>query len=211
MVIYPALSLWCPVGSGFSPPVGHLPVQRPSHDLNHFPAATDQALPPSKNQHLPVLLWSHIPTPWFAVSVSQFVCMFQSSACGPVCLPSKHIPCLPSSSHPPSLHTSLGLDVQLYTALRCLVHGWICTQYWTVDGSLGLRWFRAGGSAAQTPLSCYIIIQLRVPNQCAVSLTGSFSLCFQSSCEARPTTNIDPLVSLSEVKQISISHKWLFW
>ncbi|KAM4533355.1 E3 ubiquitin-protein ligase HECW1-like isoform 2-T2 [Odontesthes bonariensis] len=34
-------------GSGFSPPVGHLPVLRPSHDLNHFPAATDQALPPN--------------------------------------------------------------------------------------------------------------------------------------------------------------------
>uniref|UniRef100_A0A3B4YZP8 HECT-type E3 ubiquitin transferase n=1 Tax=Seriola lalandi dorsalis TaxID=1841481 RepID=A0A3B4YZP8_SERLL len=33
--------------SGFSPPVGHLPVLRPSHDLNHFPAATDQALPPN--------------------------------------------------------------------------------------------------------------------------------------------------------------------
>ncbi|XP_067342663.1 E3 ubiquitin-protein ligase HECW1 isoform X2 [Channa argus] len=35
------------IGSGFSPPVGHLPVLRPSHDLNHFPAATDQALPPN--------------------------------------------------------------------------------------------------------------------------------------------------------------------
>ncbi|XP_031729525.1 E3 ubiquitin-protein ligase HECW1 isoform X2 [Anarrhichthys ocellatus] len=34
-------------GSGSSPPVGHLPVLRPSHDLNHFPAATDQALPPN--------------------------------------------------------------------------------------------------------------------------------------------------------------------
>ncbi|TMS08874.1 E3 ubiquitin-protein ligase HECW1 [Larimichthys crocea] len=34
-------------GSDFSPPVGHLPVLRPSHDLNHFPAATDQALPPN--------------------------------------------------------------------------------------------------------------------------------------------------------------------
>uniref|UniRef100_A0A3Q1J9A7 HECT-type E3 ubiquitin transferase n=1 Tax=Anabas testudineus TaxID=64144 RepID=A0A3Q1J9A7_ANATE len=34
-------------GSGFSPPVGQLPVLRPSHDLNHFPAATDQALPPN--------------------------------------------------------------------------------------------------------------------------------------------------------------------
>uniref|UniRef100_A0A4W6BN25 HECT-type E3 ubiquitin transferase n=1 Tax=Lates calcarifer TaxID=8187 RepID=A0A4W6BN25_LATCA len=33
--------------SGFSPPVGHVPVLRPSHDLNHFPAATDQALPPN--------------------------------------------------------------------------------------------------------------------------------------------------------------------
>uniref|UniRef100_A0A4W6BVB9 HECT-type E3 ubiquitin transferase n=1 Tax=Lates calcarifer TaxID=8187 RepID=A0A4W6BVB9_LATCA len=32
---------------GFSPPVGHVPVLRPSHDLNHFPAATDQALPPN--------------------------------------------------------------------------------------------------------------------------------------------------------------------
>uniref|UniRef100_A0A665VPD5 HECT-type E3 ubiquitin transferase n=1 Tax=Echeneis naucrates TaxID=173247 RepID=A0A665VPD5_ECHNA len=32
---------------GFSPPVGHLPVLRPSHDLNHFPAASDQALPPN--------------------------------------------------------------------------------------------------------------------------------------------------------------------
>uniref|UniRef100_A0A3Q2WK96 HECT-type E3 ubiquitin transferase n=1 Tax=Haplochromis burtoni TaxID=8153 RepID=A0A3Q2WK96_HAPBU len=35
------------IGSSFSPPVGHLPVLRPSHDLNHFPAATDQALPPN--------------------------------------------------------------------------------------------------------------------------------------------------------------------
>ncbi|XP_029314123.1 E3 ubiquitin-protein ligase HECW1 [Cottoperca gobio] len=35
------------IGSGFSPPVGHLPVLRPSHDLNHFPAATDKALPPN--------------------------------------------------------------------------------------------------------------------------------------------------------------------
>ncbi|XP_029385032.1 E3 ubiquitin-protein ligase HECW1 [Echeneis naucrates] len=35
------------IGSGFSPPVGHLPVLRPSHDLNHFPAASDQALPPN--------------------------------------------------------------------------------------------------------------------------------------------------------------------
>uniref|UniRef100_A0A3Q1F2J8 HECT-type E3 ubiquitin transferase n=1 Tax=Acanthochromis polyacanthus TaxID=80966 RepID=A0A3Q1F2J8_9TELE len=35
------------IGSDFSPPVGHLPVLRPSHDLNHFPAATDQALPPN--------------------------------------------------------------------------------------------------------------------------------------------------------------------
>uniref|UniRef100_A0A3Q3SXG7 HECT-type E3 ubiquitin transferase n=1 Tax=Mastacembelus armatus TaxID=205130 RepID=A0A3Q3SXG7_9TELE len=34
-------------GASFSPPVGHLPVLRPSHDLNHFPAATDQALPPN--------------------------------------------------------------------------------------------------------------------------------------------------------------------
>ncbi|XP_051266177.1 E3 ubiquitin-protein ligase HECW1 isoform X2 [Dicentrarchus labrax] len=34
-------------GSDFSPPAGHLPVLRPSHDLNHFPAATDQALPPN--------------------------------------------------------------------------------------------------------------------------------------------------------------------
>ncbi|XP_029003374.1 E3 ubiquitin-protein ligase HECW1-like isoform X2 [Betta splendens] len=34
-------------GSDLSPPVGHLPVLRPSHDLNHFPAATDQALPPN--------------------------------------------------------------------------------------------------------------------------------------------------------------------
>uniref|UniRef100_A0A7N6AN32 HECT-type E3 ubiquitin transferase n=1 Tax=Anabas testudineus TaxID=64144 RepID=A0A7N6AN32_ANATE len=33
--------------TGFSPPVGQLPVLRPSHDLNHFPAATDQALPPN--------------------------------------------------------------------------------------------------------------------------------------------------------------------
>ncbi|XP_053198210.1 E3 ubiquitin-protein ligase HECW1 [Scomber japonicus] len=33
--------------TGSSPPVGHLPVLRPSHDLNHFPAATDQALPPN--------------------------------------------------------------------------------------------------------------------------------------------------------------------
>nr|XP_015810552.2 E3 ubiquitin-protein ligase HECW1 isoform X2 [Nothobranchius furzeri] len=35
------------MGSGFSPPVGHAPVLRPSHDPNHFPAATDQALPPN--------------------------------------------------------------------------------------------------------------------------------------------------------------------
>uniref|UniRef100_A0A3P8SXM4 HECT-type E3 ubiquitin transferase n=1 Tax=Amphiprion percula TaxID=161767 RepID=A0A3P8SXM4_AMPPE len=35
------------IGSDFSPPVGHVPVLRPSHDLNHFPAATDQALPPN--------------------------------------------------------------------------------------------------------------------------------------------------------------------
>lgn len=134
MVIYPILSLWCPVGSGFSPPVGHLPVLRPSHDLNHFPAATDQALPPSKNQHLSVLLWSHIPTPWFAVSV------FQSSACCHVCLLSKHIPILLCVCHHhlilPPCTPSLGLDVQLYTALCCLVNGWICTQYWMVDGSL---------------------------------------------------------------------------
>ncbi|XP_011615460.2 E3 ubiquitin-protein ligase HECW1 isoform X2 [Takifugu rubripes] len=34
-------------GSDMSSPVGHLPVLRPSHDLNHFPAATDQALPPN--------------------------------------------------------------------------------------------------------------------------------------------------------------------
>uniref|UniRef100_A0A8C7XJ85 HECT-type E3 ubiquitin transferase n=1 Tax=Oryzias sinensis TaxID=183150 RepID=A0A8C7XJ85_9TELE len=34
-------------GSDSSPPVDHLPVLRPSHDLNHFPAATDQALPPN--------------------------------------------------------------------------------------------------------------------------------------------------------------------
>uniref|UniRef100_A0A8C6LFH8 HECT-type E3 ubiquitin transferase n=1 Tax=Nothobranchius furzeri TaxID=105023 RepID=A0A8C6LFH8_NOTFU len=33
--------------SCFSPPVGHAPVLRPSHDPNHFPAATDQALPPN--------------------------------------------------------------------------------------------------------------------------------------------------------------------
>uniref|UniRef100_M4ADG7 HECT-type E3 ubiquitin transferase n=1 Tax=Xiphophorus maculatus TaxID=8083 RepID=M4ADG7_XIPMA len=30
-----------------SPPVGHLPVLRPSHDPKHFPAATDPALPPN--------------------------------------------------------------------------------------------------------------------------------------------------------------------
>uniref|UniRef100_A0A8C4GIV8 HECT-type E3 ubiquitin transferase n=1 Tax=Dicentrarchus labrax TaxID=13489 RepID=A0A8C4GIV8_DICLA len=47
LVIYTVLCLWCPVGSDFSPPAGHLPVLRPSHDLNHFPAATDQALPPN--------------------------------------------------------------------------------------------------------------------------------------------------------------------
>ncbi|CAN9506195.1 unnamed protein product [Ophioblennius macclurei] len=35
------------IGSDSSPPVGHLPVLRPSHDLNHFPDATDQALPPN--------------------------------------------------------------------------------------------------------------------------------------------------------------------
>uniref|UniRef100_A0A3P9HBZ0 HECT-type E3 ubiquitin transferase n=1 Tax=Oryzias latipes TaxID=8090 RepID=A0A3P9HBZ0_ORYLA len=35
------------IGSDSSPPVDHLPVLRPSHDLNHFPAATDQALPPN--------------------------------------------------------------------------------------------------------------------------------------------------------------------
>ncbi|XP_054621932.1 E3 ubiquitin-protein ligase HECW1-like isoform X2 [Dunckerocampus dactyliophorus] len=34
-------------GSGFSPPVGLPPVLLPSLDLNHFPAATDQALPPN--------------------------------------------------------------------------------------------------------------------------------------------------------------------
>ncbi|XP_061614623.1 E3 ubiquitin-protein ligase HECW1 isoform X5 [Phyllopteryx taeniolatus] len=34
-------------GSGFSPPVGHPPVLLPSLDLNHFPAATDQVLPPN--------------------------------------------------------------------------------------------------------------------------------------------------------------------
>ncbi|XP_049605461.1 E3 ubiquitin-protein ligase HECW1 isoform X1 [Syngnathus scovelli] len=33
--------------SGFSPPVGHPPVLLPSLDLNHFPAATDQTLPPN--------------------------------------------------------------------------------------------------------------------------------------------------------------------
>ncbi|XP_053715342.1 E3 ubiquitin-protein ligase HECW1 isoform X1 [Synchiropus splendidus] len=32
---------------GLSPPVGHPPVLRPSLDLNHFPAATDQVLPPN--------------------------------------------------------------------------------------------------------------------------------------------------------------------
>uniref|UniRef100_A0A671YKI0 HECT-type E3 ubiquitin transferase n=1 Tax=Sparus aurata TaxID=8175 RepID=A0A671YKI0_SPAAU len=36
-----------PVTGHLSPPVGHLPVLRPSHDLNHFPAATDPALPPN--------------------------------------------------------------------------------------------------------------------------------------------------------------------
>ncbi|XP_029935117.1 E3 ubiquitin-protein ligase HECW1 [Myripristis murdjan] len=35
------------IGPGLPPPVGHVPVLRPSHDLNHFPAATDQALPPN--------------------------------------------------------------------------------------------------------------------------------------------------------------------
>ncbi|KAM9839604.1 E3 ubiquitin-protein ligase HECW1 [Aulostomus maculatus] len=35
------------IGSGFSPPAGHPPVLRPSLDLKHFPAATDQALPPN--------------------------------------------------------------------------------------------------------------------------------------------------------------------
>uniref|UniRef100_A0A672ZWW3 HECT-type E3 ubiquitin transferase n=1 Tax=Sphaeramia orbicularis TaxID=375764 RepID=A0A672ZWW3_9TELE len=35
------------IGSGSSPPVGHLPVLRPSHDLNHCPAATEPALPPN--------------------------------------------------------------------------------------------------------------------------------------------------------------------
>ncbi|XP_032407033.1 E3 ubiquitin-protein ligase HECW1 isoform X7 [Xiphophorus hellerii] len=35
------------IGSDLSPPVGHLPVLRPSHDPNHFPAATDPALPPN--------------------------------------------------------------------------------------------------------------------------------------------------------------------
>ncbi|XP_028290232.1 E3 ubiquitin-protein ligase HECW1 isoform X2 [Gouania willdenowi] len=34
------------IGSDSSPSVGHLPVLRPGHDLNYFPAATDQALPP---------------------------------------------------------------------------------------------------------------------------------------------------------------------
>ncbi|XP_038157644.1 E3 ubiquitin-protein ligase HECW1 isoform X2 [Cyprinodon tularosa] len=35
------------IGSDLSPPVGHLPVLRPSNDPNHFPAATDPALPPN--------------------------------------------------------------------------------------------------------------------------------------------------------------------
>ncbi|XP_034028892.1 E3 ubiquitin-protein ligase HECW1 [Thalassophryne amazonica] len=35
------------IGTDFSPPAGHLPVLRPSHELNHFPSATDQALPPN--------------------------------------------------------------------------------------------------------------------------------------------------------------------
>ncbi|XP_027881617.1 E3 ubiquitin-protein ligase HECW1 isoform X4 [Xiphophorus couchianus] len=35
------------IGSDLSPPVGHLPVLRPSHDPKHFPAATDPALPPN--------------------------------------------------------------------------------------------------------------------------------------------------------------------
>ncbi|KAF7645948.1 hypothetical protein LDENG_00195810 [Lucifuga dentata] len=35
------------IGSGSAPPAGHAPVLRPSHDLNHFPAANDQALPPN--------------------------------------------------------------------------------------------------------------------------------------------------------------------
>ncbi|KAM4718421.1 LOW QUALITY PROTEIN: E3 ubiquitin-protein ligase HECW1-like [Anableps anableps] len=35
------------IGSDLPLPVGHLPVLRPSHDPNHFPAATDQALPPN--------------------------------------------------------------------------------------------------------------------------------------------------------------------
>ncbi|XP_017269590.1 E3 ubiquitin-protein ligase HECW1 isoform X1 [Kryptolebias marmoratus] len=35
------------IGPDFSPPVGNVPVLRPSHDPNHFPAATDQALPPN--------------------------------------------------------------------------------------------------------------------------------------------------------------------
>ncbi|MEQ2213373.1 hypothetical protein XENOCAPTIV_013895 [Xenoophorus captivus] len=48
------------IGSDLSPPVGHLPVLRPSHDPNHFPAATDQALPPSKNSEPVLLLWSLI-------------------------------------------------------------------------------------------------------------------------------------------------------
>uniref|UniRef100_A0A8C5HL28 HECT-type E3 ubiquitin transferase n=1 Tax=Gouania willdenowi TaxID=441366 RepID=A0A8C5HL28_GOUWI len=34
-------------GPNSSPSVGHLPVLRPGHDLNYFPAATDQALPPN--------------------------------------------------------------------------------------------------------------------------------------------------------------------
>lgn len=53
------LSPWCPVGSDICSPVGHLPVLRPSHDLNHFPAATDQALPPSKIRLLRLTLEAH--------------------------------------------------------------------------------------------------------------------------------------------------------
>ncbi|KAM4606558.1 E3 ubiquitin-protein ligase HECW1 [Polymixia lowei] len=34
-------------GEGLSLPAGHGPVLRPSHDFNHFPAATDPALPPN--------------------------------------------------------------------------------------------------------------------------------------------------------------------
>ncbi|KAI3355527.1 hypothetical protein L3Q82_017905 [Scortum barcoo] len=95
-------------GSGFSPPVGQLPVLRPSHDLNHFPAATDQALPPIK-----CILSSMFVIQTYAISSVSAI--------------------ITSSSLPAHLFRP---SCTVFTALCCLVHGWIWTQYWMVDGSL---------------------------------------------------------------------------